>query len=347
MTGYGWQRTRGTSGPRRWISSCRTTTTVFAACSAVGASLLTGCGVLPGVAGGSREPITVMTWAPDGTSATNAPGMPALAKAFARWVNANGGLGGHELTVLTCNDHNTPVGASDCARRAVKEKAVAVVGSYSQYGSAFMPPLEVAGIPYLGGYGISDQEFTNALSYPVNGGQAALIAGSGRQLAQDCDQVSLVRPDTIAGDVLPTVLNAGLLDAHRAPAADIRTAEDAGDYTAEARRALAGVLQPLDEDATMLAVVTPERISAFRSADGDLRWLLPAREGCAFDPARTAHTAGVLLLGRPCRGSRSWSQELVAVDDLGEITPGRTPLGNDLPGGRRADGGGNRVARPS
>ncbi|MFE9402063.1 ABC transporter substrate-binding protein [Streptomyces sp. NPDC006530] len=239
MTGYGWQRTRGTTGPRRWISSCRTRTTVFAACTAVGASLLTGCGVLPGVAGGSREPITVMTWAPDGTSATNAPGMPALAKAFARWVNANGGLGGHELTVLTCNDHNTPVGASDCARRAVKEKAVAVVGSYSQYGSAFMPPLEVAGIPYLGGYGISDQEFTNALSYPVNGGQAALIAGSGRQVAQDCDQVSLVRPDTIAGDVLPTVLDAGLLDAHRAPATDIRTAEDAGDYTAEARRALA------------------------------------------------------------------------------------------------------------
>lgn len=120
-----------------------------------------------------------------------------------------------------------------------------------------------------------------------------------------------------------------------------------GAWLAASPARAAGVLQPLDEDATMLAVVTPERISAFRSADGDLRWLLPASEGCAFDPARTAHTVGVLLLGRPCRGSRSWSQELVAVDDLGEITPGRTPLGNDLPGGRRADGGGNRVARPS
>ncbi|MFG3285386.1 ABC transporter substrate-binding protein [Streptomyces sp. NPDC048111] len=240
MTGYGGQRPRGSTRPRRSISSISTTATVFAACSAVGAALLTGCGVLPGVAGGSREPITVMTWAPEGTSATNTPGMPALAKAFARWVNASGGLGGHELNVLTCNEHNTPAGASDCARRAVKEKAVAVVGSYSQYGSAFLAPLEVAGIPYLGGYGIADREFTSPLSYPVNGGQAALIAGSGRQLAQTCDQVSLVRPDTIAGDVLPTVLNAGLRAAHRAPVADIRTAEDAGDYTGEARRALAG-----------------------------------------------------------------------------------------------------------
>ncbi|MFF4182144.1 ABC transporter substrate-binding protein [Streptomyces sp. NPDC001691] len=165
--------------------------------------------------------------------------MPAMAKAFARWVNANGGIDGHELNVHTCNEHNTATGASDCARRAVKEKAVAVVGSYSQYGSAFMPSLEVAGIPYLGGYGISDQEFTSALSYPVNGGQAALIAGSGQQLAPDCEAVSLVRPDTIAGDVLPTLLNAGLLAAHRKPVADIRTTEDAGDYTAEAQRALA------------------------------------------------------------------------------------------------------------
>ncbi|WP_329464604.1 ABC transporter substrate-binding protein [Streptomyces sp. NBC_01431] len=239
MTGYGWRRPRLTRRSARTHRSLGTTATVFATCSAVGAGLLTGCGVLPGVAGGSREPITVMTWAPDGTSATNAPGMPAMAKAFARWANANGGIGGHELNVITCNEHNTATGASDCARRAVKEQAVAVVGSYSQYGSAFMAPLEAAGIPYLGGYGISDQEFTSALSYPVNGGQAALIAGSGRQLAPDCEQVALVRPDTISGDILPDLLDAGLDAAHRRPAADIRTADDAGDYTAQAERALA------------------------------------------------------------------------------------------------------------
>ncbi|MCX5381798.1 ABC transporter substrate-binding protein [Streptomyces sp. NBC_00083] len=232
MTGYGWRRSHGPS------RSFGTTATVVAVWSAVGATLLSGCGGLPGVSGGSREPITVMTWAPEGSAATNAPGMPAMAKAFARWVNADGGIDGHELRVLTCNEHNTATGASDCARRAVKEKAAAVVGSYSQYDSAFIPPLEVAGIPYLGGYGISDREFTSALSYPVNGGQAALIAGSGQELAAACDQVSLVRPDTLAGDVLPTLLDAGLTAARHRPAADIRTAEDAGDYTDEAKRAL-------------------------------------------------------------------------------------------------------------
>lgn len=207
--------------------------------AAAAASLLTGCGVLPGATGGSREPVTVMTWAPDQTRATNMPGMPAMAKAYARWVNANGGINGHELRVLTCNEENTTAGAAACARRAVHEGAVAVVGSYSQNGNAFMAPLEAADIPYIGGYGISEDEFTSPLSYPVNGGVASLIAGHGMQLAASCRKVSLVRPDTIAGDRLPDLLNSGLRKADHRSAIDIPAVEDAGEYTQQATRARA------------------------------------------------------------------------------------------------------------
>ncbi|MFJ3900278.1 ABC transporter substrate-binding protein [Streptomyces sp. NPDC090025] len=205
--------------------------------AAAGASLLAGCGVIPGATGGSREPVTVMTWAPDQTRATNMPGMPAMAQAYARWVNANGGIDGHQLRILTCNDQNTNAGASACARRAVKEGAVAVVGSYSQFGRAFMAPLEAAGIPYIGGYGISDDEFSSPLSYPVNGGQAALLAGHGMQLASGCRKVSLVRPDTIAGDKLPDLLNSGLRKASHRNAIDIPAREDAAEYTESADKA--------------------------------------------------------------------------------------------------------------
>ncbi|WP_370416826.1 ABC transporter substrate-binding protein [Streptomyces fradiae] len=205
--------------------------------AAAAASLLTGCGVLPGATGGSREPVTVMTWAPDQTRATNMPGMPAMAQAYARWVNANGGLDGHELRVLTCNDQNTNAGAAACARRAVHEGAVAVVGSYSQFGRSFMAPLESAGIPYIGGYGISEDEFTSSLSYPVNGGQASLLAGHGMQLAESCRKVSLVRPDNIAGDRLLNLLNSGLRKASHHGAVDIPAREDSAEYTEPAARA--------------------------------------------------------------------------------------------------------------
>ncbi|MCF3963570.1 ABC transporter substrate-binding protein [Streptomyces fuscigenes] len=205
--------------------------------TAVSVSVLAGCGVLPGDAQGSSD-ITVMTWAPVGTNATNMPGMPAMAKAYARWADSNGGLAGHRLDVLTCNERNTPAGAAACAREAVAKKVDAVVGSYSQWGQQFMAPLEAASIPYIGGFGLSTQEFTSYRSYPVNGGQATLLAGNGQQLADsDCAHTALVRPDTSAGDTLAQLLDTGLATRHEHRATDVRAPEDATGYAQEAGQA--------------------------------------------------------------------------------------------------------------
>ncbi|MFH8800441.1 ABC transporter substrate-binding protein [Streptomyces sp. NPDC017936] len=238
MTGE--RHARSTSLPRflRGTGPVRATVLSAAALAAC-ASLAAGCGIVPGATGGSGDdPIIVMTWAPEDTAATNKPGMPAFARAYARWVNANGGLGGRKLTVLTCNDHNDTVNAAKCARRAVKEGAVAVVGSYSQHSESFLPALEGAGIPYIGGYGVTNAEFTSPLSYPVNGGQPALLAGLGKELAAVCGPVSLVRPDTIAGDALPAMLDAGLKAGGHDASADQLAPEDATEYSAQAEAAL-------------------------------------------------------------------------------------------------------------
>ncbi|MFJ3701385.1 MULTISPECIES: ABC transporter substrate-binding protein [Streptomyces] len=207
---------------------------------AAGALLMSGCGVIPGASGGSGEAVTVMTWAPDTTAAdsVNMAGMTAMATTYARWINEKGGIGGHELRVLTCNEQDTAAGASKCARRAADEDVAAVVGSYSRYGRAFLAPLEAAGIPYIGGYGASADEFTSYLSYPVNGGQPALVAGNGEQLAASCARVSLVRPDTLVGDTMPGLLDTGLSRSDRPASYDISTTEGATSYETEASRAL-------------------------------------------------------------------------------------------------------------
>ncbi|MFR9673619.1 ABC transporter substrate-binding protein [Streptomyces sp. TR06-5] len=216
-------------------------TTVVAAVAAVAAPLLSGCGAGPG--DGANAPIKVMTWAPQDTGAISMAGMPAMAEAFGRWVNAGGGVDGHRLEVLTCDEHNTAAGATACAERAVDEGVVAVVGSYSRFGRAFIAPLESADIPYIGGFGVTEDEFNSPLSYPVHGGLAALAAGSGRQLAAaGCTDVTLVRPDTLAGDRLPPLLDAGLSDGDgtAAPATDVRAPEDATSYGPQAEKALEG-----------------------------------------------------------------------------------------------------------
>ncbi|MFE4372137.1 hypothetical protein ACFRMN_28705 [Streptomyces sp. NPDC056835] len=109
------------------------------------------------------------------------------------------------------------------------------------------------------------------------------------------------------------------------------------DWLAAGSGRAAGVLQPLTPGARMLAVVTPQRIATFRADDGDLRWVLPAARGCAFEPGRYVRTAGILLVAQPCPGHTNWTAELMAVDDLGRIVPGRTPLGNDRPNVPRND----------
>ncbi|NKI43285.1 ABC transporter substrate-binding protein [Streptomyces physcomitrii] len=240
-----------------------------AAAALCAALLLSGCGVLDDSA--DEAPLTVMTWAPENTRATNKPGMTAMARAYARWINTQGGLGHRELRVLTCNDHNDAVGAAACARRAVREDVAAVVGSYSQHGRSFLGPLEAAGIPYIGGYGVTEDEFTSPLSYPVNGGRPAVLAGVGQELAERCGRVALVRPDTVAGDNLPVLLDAGLARAGLR-VRDVRAAEDDTSYSEAARQALEYATGDPDEQGCVTAALG-ERTDTFfdsfrRTEDG-------------------------------------------------------------------------------
>ncbi|MFD9129380.1 ABC transporter substrate-binding protein [Kitasatospora sp. NPDC059571] len=196
----------------------------------------TGCAGGAGAAQGAG--VTVLTMAPSGTGAADRSGITALADAIGRSVAAAGGFGGRRLHVLTCDEQDTPQGAAGCVRRAVDAHAVAVIGSYSQHGDDFMPALEAAGIPYLGGYGLSGPEFSSPMSYPVAGGTPALIAGSGRQLvAAGCRTVALVRPDTRAGDTLTRYLSGALRPAGVA-LTDVKVPEKAPDFAAAARAAV-------------------------------------------------------------------------------------------------------------
>ncbi|GAA1199386.1 ABC transporter substrate-binding protein [Kitasatospora gansuensis] len=228
-----------------------------------------GCGGAAGAAGDeSAGALTVMTWAPAGTGSTDRPGVTALAEQIGRDVNAKGGRAGRQLKVLTCNEHNTAAGAAACAHQAVDAHAIAVIGSYSQFGDTFMPVLGAAGIPYLGGYGVSGAEFSSPLSYPVAGGTPALIAGSGRQLAAfGCRTVTLVRPDTGNGDTLTRYLAAAL-----APAG-IRLTDVTVPERADAAQMAAPVRKAIGEDRTggcVTAALGPEQtlllLDAYRAA---------------------------------------------------------------------------------
>ncbi|WP_299535249.1 ABC transporter substrate-binding protein [uncultured Streptomyces sp.] len=249
---------------RRRPSTPRTLT-LFTSTAVAGALLTTGCGVVPGGSADAGAPVTVMTWAPRGAAddadALSKSGVTAMASAYARWVDSEGGIDGRELKVVTCDEKDTTVGAEKCARQAVEQDVAAVVGSYSRHGRSFLAPLEAAGIPYIGGYGASDEEFSSFVSFPVNGGQSSLLAGNGKQLAAGCHRVALVRPDSIAGDAMAPLLDTSLAEARRGAATDVVAPESATSYDEQARQALAAA----DDDGCVTAVLDDRTQTFFDS----------------------------------------------------------------------------------
>lgn len=76
--------------------------------------------------------------------------LPAALRAGVAGVNGRGGLNGHRVEVVVCNDKAEPSEAGRCARRMVDEKVVALVGGSSLHDAVIQPILAEAGIPIIG-----------------------------------------------------------------------------------------------------------------------------------------------------------------------------------------------------
>jgi ABC-type branched-subunit amino acid transport system substrate-binding protein len=156
------------------------------------------------------DPITVMTMSTYDTDTLNAKPVLDIAQGAVVQINNEGGLGGHELKLITCNDSADPNKAADCARQAVDEGVAAMVGGFTANGDAVMPILEQAGIPWFGPPGISAGELSSEDSYPITSGVLGL-AGLGQKAAQDgCDTVASVNYDLPSAGQISQLVDLGL-----------------------------------------------------------------------------------------------------------------------------------------
>lgn len=99
-----------------------------------------------------HPPIKVGMIAPIGPPDSDLPEMPAALSAGIEALNARGGLNGHRVKMVYCNDREIPDRAAKCARRMVNEKVVAVLGNTggARTEGRAQPILEEAGIPIIG-----------------------------------------------------------------------------------------------------------------------------------------------------------------------------------------------------
>ena len=95
-------------------------------------------------------PIKVMVEAPVDSQIAPYPNIPAAAKVYAQYINDKGGIKGRPLVVVVCDDQADAAKAADCARKAVEQKVVANVGSFTIDVSRGIPILEENKIAWFG-----------------------------------------------------------------------------------------------------------------------------------------------------------------------------------------------------
>ncbi|QIG44724.1 ABC transporter substrate-binding protein [Nocardioides anomalus] len=156
------------------------------------------------------DPVKVMTLTAYDTDTLNVKAILDIAQGAVTQINNAGGLGGHELQLITCNEGADPNKAADCARQAVDEGVAAMVGGFTANGDAIMPILEDAGIPWFAPPGISAAELSSEDSYPITSGVLGL-AGLGQMAAQDgCDKVASVNYDLPSAGQIGQLVDIGL-----------------------------------------------------------------------------------------------------------------------------------------
>ena len=177
------------------------------------------------------DPVTVMTISTYDTDTLNAKAVLDIAQGAVVQINNDGGLGGHELKLITCNDSADPNKAADCARQAVDEGVAALVGGFTANGDAIMPILEQAGIPWFAPPGISSAELSSEDSYPITSGVLGL-AGLGQMAAEDgCDKVASVNYDLPSAGQIAQLVDLALTNQGHDPSTLIKVPPTTTDFS--------------------------------------------------------------------------------------------------------------------
>jgi ABC-type branched-subunit amino acid transport system substrate-binding protein len=135
--------------------------------------------------------VNLMAIGPINAPEFSLPSIPVGAQVAINQINKAGGLNGHRLKLITCNDENNPNTATACAREAIADKVVAVVGGLSIFDTKIIPYLTQAGIPWIG-ESTPDSFTAKNLFWIGDDGLSGYLAIGQALASQGCKKVAIV-----------------------------------------------------------------------------------------------------------------------------------------------------------
>jgi ABC-type branched-subunit amino acid transport system substrate-binding protein len=231
-------------------------------------------------AGLSGKPIKIMTIAPVETTGVSFPIFADVAKVFEKWVNDKGGIDGRPVQVIFCDDQGTPTKASDCARKAVSEKVVAVVGGFTFQGDSIVPILEAAKTSWFGGlYAISPLENTSPNVQVIGSGFATYTANGVSPGVDGCKKTVVFTYEGANGDEITEAVSNGLHSVGAPPVfKTVLVPPSVQDYAPQLEQATDGSDCIV---ASLGSVSFPPFFTAFKATGGKQR--IYAQAGNLFD----------------------------------------------------------------
>jgi branched-chain amino acid transport system substrate-binding protein len=240
------------------------------------------------------------------SAGTSDPEWPGAVEARAKEINQTGGLKDasgktHKLVVIVCNSALDPNTAAACARNAVDQKEVAVIGINSSEAPQIMPILQQAGIPVIAPVPVDPSETMDTNSFPITSGVPGAFVAMPQLLAsKGAKQVSLIYPN-IAGSATATLFVAqGVTKAGVKYGGSVPVAPDATDLTP----AIAAATQ--------------------NGTDGVIAFLLGAAQGTLLQQAKQQGVKAKLVTASPFLTPQ-------LLNSLGSVTNGLLVVGSTVP----------------
>ncbi len=139
------------------------------------------------------DPIKVMTVTTLNAAGPTYANIANTANAYADYINARGGIAGRPLEVTVCDEQFDPAVAATCARQAVDEGMVSVVGSFTFFAESIVPVLAESDITWFGACcPITPSELTSPYSFNI-GNQPMYAVGAVKKAVDDgCQNINAV-----------------------------------------------------------------------------------------------------------------------------------------------------------
>jgi branched-chain amino acid transport system substrate-binding protein len=141
----------------------------------------------------SGEPIKVMTVTTLNAAGPTYQNIANTAAAYESYINARGGIAGRPLDVTVCDEQFDPAVATTCARQAVEEDMVSIVGSFTFFAESIVPVIAESDITWFGACcPITPSELTSDHSFNM-GNQPMYAVGAIKRAVEDgCVNINAV-----------------------------------------------------------------------------------------------------------------------------------------------------------